>query len=276
MKDEAWKEKRNEILPAMTAVKLKAVYPLIVAGTKSLTDYIKREITKDSLTAFNSRDISAKYTCDTITSCTFGAEAGSFTSDNPFFYEKGKQMIRGMATAFQSPYATKVLPGEIEKFFIQIAKEAIRHRSENEIKQDDFLTYTIALKDKKNLDDLEAASHCVTLFLDGYETTSVTLHHALHEIACNKKAQARLRKEINDALGDDESFFTYDKLLELPYLNQVFYETLRLHPPLLYTTRVASVDVEIDGFKDKKIFIKKDQAIWIPIPSIQRDPRKFH
>lgn len=68
---------------------------------------------------------------------------------------------------------------------------------------------------------------------------------------------------------------SYDKLLELPYLNQVFYETLRLHPPLVMTTRIASEDVVIEGFKGHKITIKKDIPIWIPIPTIQRDPGKY-
>lgn len=87
MKDEAWKEKRNEVIPAMTPIKLKAMYPLIVDGTKSLVDFIKREIQKDEATAFDARDICARYTCDSITSCTFGADAQSFTSDNPFFFQ---------------------------------------------------------------------------------------------------------------------------------------------------------------------------------------------
>jgi cytochrome P450 len=270
MKDDAWKEKRNEVIPAMTAVKLKAMYPLIIDGTKNFVAYINREIERESGKAFDSRDICARYTCDSICSCTFGTEAQSFTSDDPFFYEKGRQMLRGMADSLQSYLPKKMLPDEVEKFFIEIAKEAIKCRTENKIKQDDFLTHTIAIKDKKGMSDIDAAAHCVTLFLDGYETTSVTLHHALHELGKNKQIQEKLRNEINENIDGD--FLSYDKLLELPYLNQIFYETLRMHPPLLLTTRVCSEDVEVKGFKGHTITMKKDSSIWIPIPSIQRDP----
>lgn len=274
MKDEAWKEKRNEVLGATTPNRLRAAYPLILEGTKSLVSFIKREITKDASRAFDSRDISARYTCDTICSCTFGTEAGSFTSENPFFYEKGRQLIRGVANSILSLVPVKMLPGDIEKFFIDIAKEAIKVRKESKIQQDDFLSYTIALKEKKGMDDLDAAAHCVTMFLDGYETTSVTLHQALYELGMNKHVQEKLRIEINENADGDEPL-AYDKVMELPYLNQVFYETLRLHPPLVLTTRVCSEDVEIKGYKGHNLMMKKGSSIWIPIPTIQRDPGLF-
>lgn len=271
MKDEAWKEKRNEVIPAMTPVKLKAMYPLIMDAAKSLVTFVKREIEKESSKAFDARDICARYTCDSICSCTFGTDAQSFTSENPFFYEKGRQMLRGMADSLQSIFPKKMLPVEVEKFFIEIAKEAIKVRVENKIQQDDFLTHTISIKDKKGMSDIDAAAHCVTLFLDGYETTSVTLHQAFYEIGKNKQIQDKLRNEINENV-DRSEFLSYEKLLELPYLNQVFYETLRMHPPLLLTTRVCSEDVAIEGFKGHKLIMKKDSAIWIPISSIHRDP----
>jgi cytochrome P450 len=275
MKDEAWKEKRNEVMPAMTTVKLKAMYPLIVDATKNLVNFIAREIEKEKTRTFDSRDICARYTCDSICSCTFGTDAQSFTASDPFFYHKGRQLLRGMADSLQSYLPKKMLPDEVEKFFIEIAKEAIKCRTENQIRQEDFLTHTISIREKKGMSDIDAAAHCVTLFLDGYETTSVTLHHALYEIGKNKEIQAKLRKEIAENI--DGEVLSYEKVFELPYLNQVFYETLRLHPPLLLTTRVASEDYEVKGFKGHKFIIKKNSSIWIPIPSIQRDPgRKFH
>lgn len=258
----------------MTAVKLKAMYPLILDGTKNMVDYINSEIGLDKSKAFDARDICARYTCDSITSCTFRADAKSFTSDNPFFYQKGRQMLRGMVDSLQSFFPKKMLPAEVEQFFIEIAKDAIKFRTENKIQQEDFLSHTIMIKEKKGMDDLDAAAHCVTLFLDGYETTSVTLHHALYELGRNQRIQDKLRAEINEnVIGLD--ILGYDKLLELPYLNQIFYENLRLHPPLLLTTRVCSEDVEVKDYKGHKLIMKKNSSIWIPIPSIQRDPQYY-
>jgi cytochrome P450 len=84
----------------------------------------------------------------------------------------------------------------------------------------------------------------------------------------------KLRNEILNALGNDENL-SYDKLLELPYLNQVFYEVMRLHPPLVFTSRWCDSDWQYEGYDGKMMTIRKDTPIWIPIPSIQRDPDHF-
>ena len=61
------------------------------------------------------------------------------------------------------------------------------------------------------------------------DTTSSALAHALHLLAEHPDVQARLRKEIfeaRDAAGG--SPLSYDRLTELPYLEAVCRETLRL------------------------------------------------
>lgn len=167
MRDEAWKEKRSEVIQANSSVKLKAMYPLINAAGKNLTDFIADEIAKNPARVFDSRDISARYTCESICSTTFGCEAKSFSEEKPFFLTKGRELIRGIADSLQAYLPQKMLPGPIEKFFIEIAKEAIKTRIDSKIVQDDFLNHTIQLKQKKNMSDIDAAAHCVTLFLDG-------------------------------------------------------------------------------------------------------------
>lgn len=167
MRDDAWKEKRTEVISAVSTSKMKAMYPLIIDAGKNLTDFIGDEISKKPSRTFDSRDISARYTCDSICSTTFGCEAKSFSEDKPFFLVKGRELIRGIADSFQAYLPRKMLPGPIENFFIDIAKEAIKTRSELKTNQEDFLTHTIAMKEKKNMSDIDAAAHCVTLFLDG-------------------------------------------------------------------------------------------------------------
>lgn len=268
MKDEPWKDKRNEITPTMSQIKLKAMYPLILGGTRSLVDFIKREISIDKSRAFDARDISAKYTCDTICSCTFGTDAQSFTAENPFFFQNGQEMLRSVSNASTGFFPKKLIPVEVEEFFVDMAVKAIKYRFESGIKQDDFLAHIISIKDRKGLSDVDAASFCVTLFLDGFETTSLTLHQTLYELGRHKQVQDKLRSEIMENLSDD-GVVSYEKLLELPYLDQVFHETLRLHPPLPILSRECSEDCE---FNDREIVIKKGSTVWIPIYSIHRDP----
>jgi cytochrome P450 len=60
----------------------------------------------------------------------------------------------------------------------------------------------------------------------------------LIELAKNPEIQKKLRRELKTLASDDPS---YEQLTsELPYLDAVMMETLRLHPSLLELTREAS------------------------------------
>lgn len=93
MKDDAWKETRSLVMAALTPIKLKVMHPLVLNGAENLVNYIKHEITIERSKAFDAKDICARYTCDTISSCTFGTDAKSFTTNDPFMYNNGKKMV---------------------------------------------------------------------------------------------------------------------------------------------------------------------------------------
>jgi cytochrome P450 len=126
MKDDAWKQKRSEVMPTMTPSKLKAVYPLIVKATKNLVSFISKEIEEGNRKSFDARDICLRYTCDSICSCTYGTDAQSFTAEDPFFFRKGQEMWRGIVDSVFSFWPKKMLPDEVEAFFIEISRKQSR------------------------------------------------------------------------------------------------------------------------------------------------------
>ncbi|OJA11551.1 hypothetical protein AZE42_10452 [Rhizopogon vesiculosus] len=74
------------------------------------------------------------------------------------------------------------------------------------------------------------------LLLAGYETTSISLTWALIELSKYPNVQTRLREELL-VFGSDP---TYDQLkANLPYLDAVVHEVLRLHPPVTEFTRLV-------------------------------------
>ncbi|KAG7096251.1 hypothetical protein E1B28_003699 [Marasmius oreades] len=79
------------------------------------------------------------------------------------------------------------------------------------------------------------------LLVAGYETTSISLTWALIELSKSLAKQDLLRKELlgtNDGHDPEwDDLMTADKY---PYLDAVVHETLRLHPPVAETTRMAS------------------------------------
>jgi cytochrome P450 len=86
----------------------------------------------------------------------------------------------------------------------------------------------------------------------GLDTTTSALSRCVYLLAKNPLAQARLRSEIRDALErmsllqDGSSFsehdspllhLSYDELINLPFLDGVVRETLRLYPSLPHMVR---------------------------------------
>jgi cytochrome P450 len=88
------------------------------------------------------------------------------------------------------------------------------------------------------------------------DTTTSALSRCVYLLAKNPLAQARLRSEIRDATRsmslsqDDSSLFEhdtpplhlpYDTLINLPFLDGVVKETLRLYPPFPHMARMYVV-----------------------------------
>ncbi len=112
----------------------------------------------------------------------------------------------------------------------------------------------------------------LSLVLAGRDTTASALTWALFELSRNEDIQRELQKEI-DAKLPDKADPTYEDVhgADMPYLNGVFYETLRLHPPVPNDSKDCTVDdVLPDGTKVPKgtrlnFFIYgmgRDKKIW--------------
>ncbi|KAF7331038.1 Cytochrome P450 [Mycena venus] len=111
------------------------------------------------------------------------------------------------------------------------------------------------------------------LLLAGYETTS----WALIELSKHPEIQDKLRKDLARFSGTDP---TWDQLVsELPYLDAVVQETLRLHPPVIETLRIAAHDdviplgtpvVARSGETISSITIAKGTTVVSPIRCINR------
>ena len=63
----------------------------------------------------------------------------------------------------------------------------------------------------------------------GTDTTSNVLVHALELLATNSDIQDRVRQELEDAQDYQGQDISYDRLSELPLLDAVCKETLRLY-----------------------------------------------
>lgn len=79
-----------------------------------------------------------------------------------------------------------------------------------------------------DISETELAGYSLSLFVEGYETSSSVLGFAIYEMARNPDVQERLYEEITEVLAKHDGKFTFDALQEMEYLDMVTHETMRL------------------------------------------------
>jgi cytochrome P450 family 6 len=112
----------------------------------------------------------------------------------------------------------------------------------------------------------------------GFETSSAMQAFALYELSKNPEIQERIRNEIKEALKKTGGKVTYDSVMnvaELPYLNQVFHETLRLYPIVPMLDRICNdpKGYSLEPICDFKV--PYGMPIYIPYFTMQRDEKYF-
>lgn len=92
-------------------------------------------------------------------------------------------------------------------------------------------------------------------------------------MAKNKQVQDKLRTEIEKNC-DKEGKLDFETLNDLPYLDQVWNETLRMHSPAVFTMRTCTEPIELE-FQGKKAPIEKGINVYVPIQDLHYDPEFF-
>ncbi|XP_076303127.1 putative cytochrome P450 6a13, partial [Lasioglossum baleicum] len=119
------------------------------------------------------------------------------------------------------------------------------------------------------VDNLFLTSQAQLFFLAGFENSSLTISNALYELAWKPTIQEKVRAEILKVLEKTNGEITYDGVEEMKYLDACILETLRMYPVLQWLSRSAMEDYTFSG---TKLTIPKNQQVFLPIYSIQRDP----
>eukprot|EP00076_Gallus_gallus_P046976 XP_416334.4 thromboxane-A synthase isoform X1 [Gallus gallus] len=101
-------------------------------------------------------------------------------------------------------------------------------------------------KAQKMLTEDEIAGQAFLFLIAGYETTTSTLSFATYLLATNPECQEKLLQEI-DEFSAKHTITDYQNVQELPYLDMVIAETLRMFPPAFRFTREAAKDCVVLG-----------------------------
>ncbi len=134
---------------------------------------------------------------------------------------------------------------------------------------DDLLSMFLNLVDDETgepLTDKEIRDEAATIFLAGYETTSIAMTWASYMLAQHADVAEKLETQVNDVLQDRTPTFT--DLMQLSYPRMVMEETMRLYPPVFWLPRTAVNDDTIGGYQ-----IKAGQMVAAVPLTIHRHPQ---
>lgn len=158
----------------------------------------------------------------------------------------------------------------------------LKEKKENETIRNDFLQQFL----DSNLTDIEKEANAVAALGAGFDTTSFTLSYMFYELGRNQRCQRRLQDEIDGLLekknrGNSDGIqnllniekkITFEDIQSLPYLEQCFYETLRLHPGDIRSVRQSSEETLIPMTNIK---VPPATVINVPVIALHQDEELF-
>ncbi|KAJ8729799.1 hypothetical protein PYW07_016837 [Mythimna separata] len=121
-------------------------------------------------------------------------------------------------------------------------------------------------------------AQAVLFFVAGFETVSTSMSFLLYELALNPEVQERLVQEIKETDAKNGGKFDFNSIQNMPYLDMVVSEVLRLWPPADTLDRICTKDYNLGKPNDKAekdFIVQKGTAIAIPVYAIHRDPQFF-
>lgn len=165
-----------------------------------------------------------------------------------------------------------------DEFFLPIIEER-RQSGEDLGDVMSMLIQAQAADTTGKITDEQVCNEVSNLFAAGYELIAYSLAFTFYLISQHPEVEAQLLAEIDRVLGDRE--ITVDDLEQMPYLEQVLKESMRLLPGVAITARQAIEPVTIGGYdlpKNSMVLISPwalhRRADLYPDP-LQFDPDRF-
>ena len=130
---------------------------------------------------------------------------------------------------------------------------------------DDILSLLISARyeDGGGMDDEQIRDELITLLAAGHETTAIALAWAMYWLHRHPATLERLRAELA-TLGDEPDL---DAIAQLPYLEAVCNETLRLYPILPLAPRTLKRPITLGGHE-----IPAGTCVGVCTALVHRDP----
>jgi cytochrome P450 len=161
-------------------------------------------------------------------------------------------------------YHQKRMIAQLDALIQQFISERRATKADN----GDLLSMLLLAQDEdgQGMDDKQLRDEVMTMFLAGHETTANTLTWTFYLLSQHSDIKQRLYAEIDRVLGDRTA--TLQDLAQMPYLEMVLKESMRLYPPVPAVSRSPYADQEVGGYT-----LPKDAVMQISIYAMHRSTR---
>jgi cytochrome P450 len=181
------------------------------------------------------------------------------------------RLARGPGSPWRKMTSSREILDEI------VFTEVARRRADPDPGRQDILSLLVAARGEggEAFTDREIRDQAMTLMFAGHDTSTSTLTFMLHELSRHPEALARLHEEQDRVLG--EGVPTVDQLeREMPYLDMVLDEVLRLYPPAWIGPRRAVREFEFGGCTvPRDAYVNYCSWASHRIPEVFPDPEAF-
>jgi len=151
----------------------------------------------------------------------------------------------------------------------EIIHRTIEQRQSSGEDRGDLFSHMVFVEDEQGkMSEKQLRDEAMTLIFAGHETTAHALTWAWYLLATHPEEAARVRSELSEAVGDRP--IEVEDLPNLPHLEKVVKETLRLMPSVWAYAREPQRDIVLEGY-----FVKKGTPITISHIAMGRNERYF-
>nr|AGK85254.1 flavone synthase II [Erigeron breviscapus] len=134
----------------------------------------------------------------------------------------------------------------------------------------DFLDMLLDVMEDNKAEIKITRNHIKALILDFFtaatDTTAISIEWTLVELVNNPKVLEKAKKEIAEVIGDERLVQESD-IANLPYIQAIVKESLRIHPPIPMLIRKSIEKVTVQGYE-----IPAGTMLFVNIWSIGRNP----
>ena len=192
-------------------------------------------------------------TLEIVAKCLFDAEVGARASDVGRAMKVALEDFSSQRRLIRIPKSIPT-PHNIRfemaaRRLDEIVGTIIENRRKSEEDWGDLLSMLMLAEDEsgERMTDRQLRDEVMTLFLAGHETTANALSWTFWLLSLNPEAQAKLAEELARVLGGRPP--TISDLPDLPYVERVVKESMRLYPPAWVVGREAIAECEVGGYQ---------------------------